>query len=220
MTRLKDITFESGSLTGTDGADLSAGTGGVVTPGLKGSYAAKYTAGNSYIREQFSAVGEIFISFYAYIEATTSSTGRIAELRNGSASAGPSVRYSNNGQIRLYNQGGAQVGSGVAVSLNTLYRIGLRYKAGTGANAIGELYVATEDNAFPGSPNASYTNGTETDTVTETRIGSPTSTVIDWRFDDVRIDDAAMPGPSTSDPPSRPPTSLLIRAASVPPAYL
>lgn len=200
MANLKTITFESNVFTGTsDSFDLSTGTVSVLSAtAIKGTYYGKGTAASSYGKEQFTALDEVFVSFYFRPLTVPGSTGRIFEVRNsGGGSAYISVRYSNAGQIRLYNAAGTQIGSNVAVTLNTIYRIGVRWKKGTGANSIGELYVATGDTAFSGTPDASFTNGADTVQVAEVRIGSVTSTFIDFEFDDVLIDDASMPPPST-----------------------
>jgi len=197
MTRFKDITFESNSLTGTNGADSSSGAGIAVTSSspLKGTYSATITAASSYVQEDHTASDTVYVSFYIKPRTQLGTTARVMEMRDGSA-AYLNVRVGNNNTFRLYN-GSTQVGSSIAFTLNTTYRIGVQYTKGTGSNGIMRMYIATGDAAFSGTPDCEQTNGTHTAQISRLRIGAPVSDPQDCLIDDIRIDDSAMPGPST-----------------------
>src|SRR5215216_4222196 len=76
-TRIKDITFEGGSLT-----DATTGVDAIVTPvtldssaPLKGSYAARIpNSSTGYLKEDITATDELFVSFYLMLNATPAST--------------------------------------------------------------------------------------------------------------------------------------------------
>jgi hypothetical protein len=194
-TRLKDITFEGGSLTGATGVDSTSGTVMLETSApLKGTFSARIaSAGSSYLQEDVTATNDLYISFYLRINALPSSDARIALISNAGTTVGNIVLRSN-GALRLRN-GSTQIGSDSApLSVGTLYRIGLRQKQGSGGNAALEAYLAAGGAAF-GAPFASMTSGTWTTAADRLRLGATSSTAANIVVDDIRLDTAVMPGP-------------------------
>jgi hypothetical protein len=201
VTRIKDITFEGNSLTGASGFDSTLGTPTVnSTSPLKGVYDMATTAVGDFGREDFTAVDSIFLSFYIKFAALPASTQtRTAFIRNGTTAL-CGIRITSAGKVQLRDAANTQVGSDSATTLTTgnLYRIGLRYTKGTGANAVLEAFVATTDNAF-GAAFATTSADTGTAQASRVEVGQGASgTVCTVNFDDVKIDDTTMPGPSGS----------------------
>ena len=194
-TRLKDITFEDGSLTHpVSGADSV--TGGVVlnsASALQGVYAANIpTVSGAYLTENFSGADDVYVAFYLRVNALPSGDVRLALVSNAGTSVGSLVLRSN-GALRLRN-GTTTIGADSApLTVGGVYRVGLHQKRGTGANAVLEAYLAAGDAAF-GVPFASTATGTWTSQADRFRFGATTGT-LNATFDDIRLDASAMPGP-------------------------
>jgi hypothetical protein len=149
-TRIKDITFEDGSLVhASSGVDSTGGTVALETTSpLQGSYAARFNnVTSSYVQEQFTATSDVYVSMYIRFSALPSGDVRILQLRNGDDTVG-NIQLRANGALRLRNDGTAVGVETAALSPNTLYRIGLRQRQGTGSDAILEAYLAVGTAAF------------------------------------------------------------------------
>src|SRR5688500_17407554 len=137
MARIKDATFEGASLTGTNGASSVTGTvtlnsSSVVT----GTYSAFHDTAASFLRFDFTAAAEVFVSAYIYVTSFSNNI-RSFYLQNGLR-----LDLRSTGRLRLSDASGNQIGSDSGIlSTNTLYRIGLHYLKGTGANGIARAYV-------------------------------------------------------------------------------
>ena len=118
---------------------------------------------------------------------------RILQLRNGDDTVG-NIQLRANGALRLRNDGTAVGVETAALSPNTLYRIGLRQRQGTGSDAILEAYLAVGTAAFT-TPFATLTNGVWVGAADRMRAGVTSGAAIDLILDDIRIDSATMPGP-------------------------
>jgi hypothetical protein len=194
--RIKDITFEDGSLTHpTSGVDSVVGT--VVldsSSSMKGIYSADIpSVGSGYLQENFTAVDDLYVSFYLRINSLPTADVRIALISNAGTTVG-NLLLRTTGALRLRN-GTTVIGADSAsLTVGTLYRVGLRQKRGTGGNAILEAYLAAGGAPF-GAPFASTTSGTRTTQADRFRFGATASTVLDAAFDDIRLVAGAMPGP-------------------------
>ena len=165
-TQIKAMTFESGSLTdASTGADAVVGTVALETSTpLSGSYSATINSSSGYLREDFAGVNELYVSFYLRLNATPTASSRIALISNGSTSAG-SVYLTTSRTLQLRN-GSTTIGTSTALTVGTLYKVGLHQKAGSG-NAVVEAYVTPVGGAF-GSPFA--TSATQSFTTQATRF--------------------------------------------------
>lgn len=196
MTRIKDITFESGSLTGTDGFDSIVGSNASLsTPILKGSYTASVSvtaALSSYGQEDFTATNNVYMSVYVRVSAISTSNFIFCDIRDAGGNTLVRVRITSTGAFRL-EVGGTTIGTDYAATVGTMYRIGLVYNKGTGANAVGQMFVAVGDAAF-GAAHASTSSSALTAQATRIRCGVTSSgAIVDLVFDNLRIDDATMP---------------------------
>ena len=114
------------------------------------------------------------------------------------------IARGSNGTLTL-KDGSTTIGSSAALSTNTLYRIGVRQASGSGTGVL-QAYVATGDAAF-GTAFASSTTETISNPAAEVRIGATNSSAVDLTVDDIRLDSAAMPGPSGSGSATATPTN-------------
>jgi hypothetical protein len=216
MTRLKDILLENGSLTdATDGFDSTEGTTPTLdtTSQIKGANSMRCQSVDDVGVEDFTAVDTVYVS--GYIKMTTlpaSAQIRLIFIYN-TATALAQFRITSAGAPQLRDGANTQIGAnGPTVSTGTIYRCGLRYTKGTGANAVLEAYIATGDADF-GAAFASSSVEAATLQANKVRFGQVSAgTVCDLFVDDIRIDDAAMPGPSTGGAP--PPSSIPPRILS------
>jgi hypothetical protein len=197
MARIKDITFESGSLTGTNGADSAVGTGisATSTSPLKGSWSALVNpvAATGYSQEDFTAVDTVYMSFYLLIGSNPDANFSVAQFRNQAAGTnGASIRIKTNGNLVLLDASNNAVGADYVLSASTTYRVGLRYTKGTGANSTIEMFVAVGDAAFGAADRSSTTSG-GTIQIDRARVGATSTVTVTLRSDNIRIDDASMP---------------------------
>jgi hypothetical protein len=198
--RIKDMTFENGSLLGPSGADSKAGTVEVETAApLKGAYSVTIPGtGTSYLEHKFPDADDVYVSFYVRLNALPASDVRLPLISNSGVSFG-SINFKSNGTLVL-RDGASKVGLPSApLSVGTTYRVGLHQKKGTGTDAVVEGFLATGDAAF-GPAFAAKTNGTWTSSANRLRIGATTSVALDATLDDIRIDRNAMPAPSGATP--------------------
>jgi hypothetical protein len=191
-TRLKDITFESGSLT-----DPSTGADAVLdsvslnnsTP-LKGAYSATINTTSGYLREDFSATDDVYVSVYVKFTSFPANA-RLVQISNGSTTVG-TIFVTTSGTLQLKN-GTTTIGTSAQIlTAGTLYRIGLHQKKGTGSDALLEAYLATGDAAFttPFASNATQSFSTQ---ATRLSVGATNSNAVNATVDDIRIDTGAMP---------------------------
>jgi YD repeat-containing protein len=199
-SRIKDITFEGGSLTDlATGVDSTTGASLDVNAAIKGVDGARIPNNTTYLEQNFVGTEDLYMAFYVRLNALPSSDARIAMISNAGTTYGNIVLRSN-GTLRLRNNS-TQVGSDSALALQpkTLYRIGLHQKRGSGSNAVLEAFVVQGDNLF-GTPFASLTNGTWTTKADRTRLGATNGNAIDLWLDDISLDNAAMPQPTLPQP--------------------
>jgi hypothetical protein len=194
--RIKDITFEDGSLTHPDsGADRIVGTVSLETANpLKGTYAAKIpNTATSYLEESFAGVDDLYVTFYVRLLALPSSNQRLAFISNNGTTVGNLFLFTD-GTLRLRN-GSTTIGSPSApLSVGTLYRVGLRQKKGSASDAILQAFIAVGEASF-GTPFAATSTGAWTTQADRLRVGATLSVTLDAIVDDIRLDSASMPQP-------------------------
>lgn len=204
MTRLKNATFESNAITGTDAFTASSGSPTVDgTSKIKGTYSARTNwATSANVNGTISGLSEteMWVSFYLRPEAfPPTGSSRVVTFSNGSTQFNLTLTSAGALNARMNS---TTIQNGFAtLSLNTNYRIGIRVKCSTAlANADAEIdvYVVTGDVAFPGTPtlaNAASTmnvsNGAFTQVVFGQNNGGATSGDLYW--DNIRIDNVSMP---------------------------
>ncbi len=194
--RIKDITFENGSITDlTTGFDTKTGTVNITkTSPIKGADSMTVTAGSSYGQENYTASDEIFISLYLKIGAVPSGQVRLLRIADQGTTVG-ALTLETTGKLTLRN-GSTSVGAtAAALTPGTIYRIGIHQKKGSGSNAVLEGFMAAGDAQFT-TAFASSTTQTFKTQADSVQVGASTSTGGNLTFDDIRLDTGVMPGPS------------------------
>jgi len=193
-SRLKEITFEGGSLTDpSTGADSTAGTLSLETSApLDGGFSASVpNTPSSYLQENFSAAGDIYVAFRLRLNALPSGAIRIVMFSNGGTTVG-GIQLLSDGRLQLRNNSTTVGTSTAALSVGQVYRVGLHQRAGSGGNAVLEGYVASEGQGF-GAPFAATTSGSWTSGADRLRVGATAAVAVDATFDDIVLDTAALP---------------------------
>ncbi len=193
-SRIKDITFEDGSLVHpVSGVDKVVGN--VLLDGsslMNGFYSARIpNLASVYLEETFTGVDELFVSFYVKVNALPASGVRLMFISNAGTTIG-NLYLQPNGALRLRNASTTIGSDSSPLALNTLYRVGIHQKAGSGANAILEAYVIEGDLPFA-APFARLTSGAWITQADRIRIGSTLAVALDVLLDDIRLDSMAMP---------------------------
>jgi YD repeat-containing protein len=202
-TRIKTMTFEGASL--TDAATGSTTTFPVpstlvltTTGALKGGYSVSVpNIANSYLREDFAAANEIYVTLYLRVDALPSSNTRIVQISNGSTTISE-LQVLTTRKLRIRNNG-ANVGlDSAALEVGKLYRVGIHQKT-TGTNtSILEAFLASDDGQFT---NAFAGSSTLTISAMASRVNvgaTTTSNVIAITVDDIAIDTASLAQPSVN----------------------
>lgn len=199
MTRLYDATFESGSLTGADGFTSITGTPTLDTSSkIKGANSTAVPATLAYYgRFSGHSETEVYISFYINIAAYPASNDRIVYVTNNTSGL-LRIVLTSAGRLQLQDGGGTNIGSTSAIlSLNTVYRIGIRYKQGGGSDGIAELYLATGDGSFATVTAVSNHNATLTNNRIDIGNTNTGGGVASFYIDNVHIDTVSMPSADT-----------------------
>jgi hypothetical protein len=102
----------------------------------------------------------------------------------------------SSGTLRLRNGSNTVGAESAPLAMGVVYRVGLRQQKGTGGNATLEVFLAVGDVAF-GAPFAATASGAWTSPATELRVGATNGSLTHITVDDIRLDAASMPAPST-----------------------
>jgi len=197
-SRLRNVTFEDGALTGVHGGDSMFGTPFLATgaSALSGTASLGTDKGPSGIQVDVPTLDEVYATTlargngfglstdYTLLSFVPESGGTIAELH---------VQANVTGISLVLVVGGIPVDPGAPVTINTTYRIGAHLRQGTTTKLI-EVFLAPAGTAF-GAPFAS--SSIALGRTIGVRIGSlgTSSTNGKLYFDDLFIDTASMPGP-------------------------
>jgi hypothetical protein len=199
--RIKEITFEGGSLTGgTAGADKVSGAVTLETTApLKGSYSARVqNLASVYLEESFTATSDLYVSFYIRLNALPTADARIFLVSNAGTTVG-NIVLRTGGRLRLRADSTTVGADSAVLTAGQLYRVGVRQKQGASGDGVLEAYLAAADAAF-GSPFASTSTGAWTTPADRVRFGATNTGAVDIVFDNVILDGAGMPGPSVQRP--------------------
>jgi RHS repeat-associated protein len=201
-TRITTAAFEAASLTdpvtGMDSVQQTA-TAVVLTTtnALKGSYSAVVpNLGNSYLRKEIADADDLYVTFYVRVSSLPSNNTRILQISNGGTTVAE-IQLTTAGKLRFRNAGTSIGLDSAALTVGSIYRVGVHQKKGTGANAVLEAYLASGDAPFT-SPFSAATNQTFTTAATRVNLGATTSTAAAIALDDITFDTATLPQPGQS----------------------
>lgn len=194
MPDLARVDFRLGALTGNGGFDSISGSGVAITEtdtGV-GVYAADWTSdASNYGVKAITASDEVFTYLYLILDSAPASDLTILQILNNGTVVGE-IDINSSRELELKNNGTQKGSASSALTLGTLYRIGLRQKKGTGANGELQGYVAeghAELASFASSTTESFT--TQAD---EIRAGAIDAVALDGRIGYLAADSRRMPG--------------------------
>jgi PKD repeat protein len=191
--RIKDITFEGGSLTAApNGADAIKGVVSLETQQpLRGAYSARVNAADSAVEENFTATDDLFFAVTLLVKSLPTADTRIARITNAGTTIG-NLQLRTSGKLRL-RVGSTTVGvESIPLVVGTIYRLGLHQRRGTGANGVLEAFLSEAGVPF-GAPFAATGTGTWISGASRVQVGATGSDVADLVLDDLLIDAASMP---------------------------
>jgi hypothetical protein len=156
----------------------------IKTGTLSGKYSLGFeNTGSAYVEEDFAGEDVIFVSFLLKVNSLPSTDARILFYSNqGQVTA--NLVLANNGSLRL-GIGASSIGSASpALAANTVYRVGLYQKRGSGSNAAAAAYLALEGQSF-GAPFAEVANGTWTNQANMLTFGATDTRPVNIVFDNL-----------------------------------
>ena len=114
-------------------------------------------------------------------------------MQSRTAATVGAIYLNPNGTLTLKNDS-TTIGSSTALSVNTLYRIGLHQRSGSG-NGVLEAWVqnATSNDTAFGTAFAGNLLQTISGSASELRLGATNSNPVNAIIDDIRLDSGAMP---------------------------
>lgn len=204
MTRVKNATFESNAITGSDAFTTSTGSPTVAAGSLiKGTYAARTNwSASANVNGSITGIssGEWWASFYIRVAAYPASTARIFSTTNGSTQLNFTMTSAGLVAVRQNTTG---LGTLATLSLNTTYRIGVHVKIASDiavSDAVADVYITaagSPDAAFGAAviSNAALTMNTINNVFTNAVFGHSNGAAAtgDIYWDNVRLDTVSMP---------------------------
>lgn len=191
MQRVVD--FRLGSLTGEGGFDSVSGSGVAITEtdtGV-GVYAADWTSdASNYGVIEFDGVDEVFVYVYLILDTAPAGDQTVLQILNDGTVVGE-IDINASCQLELKNNGTQKGSASSALTLGTLYRVGLRQKVGTGADGELQGYVAERHKdlvSFASATTESFT--TQAD---EIRAGACDAVAFDGRIGYLAASDRGFP---------------------------
>jgi hypothetical protein len=190
-TRIRNMTFGQGSLTGLTGADSIKGTVRLESgAAIKGQMSTRIAnVSSSYLHLDLSGSNEYLESFYVRLAAVPASA-TLARLSASGTWPG-NIYLTSVGTLKLRNNTAGIGSETAALTPGVLYRVGLHQK-GTGSAALLEAFLATGDASFGGAF-ATSASQSITSAPASFDIGSTGTTPVDLTLDDIRLDTALMP---------------------------
>lgn len=204
MTRREILLEQASGVTGTDAFNSSAGSPTLDATGkVRGVRSVRCnwaTAVNTNVVASGLSYADAYYTFYMLIGAAPAATFRMVQAQNGGTQW--DIRMTTTPTLQ-FRWGSTILYTTPTLSLNTVYRIGVRYKCETSlgaANGIMEVYYATGDDLYGAAKATSsvVTMVTTNAAITSVNFGQSNAAASsgDVYFDDVRFDEAEMPGPT------------------------
>jgi hypothetical protein len=199
--RQADLTFEAGSLTGTQGATSVIGPVALETSApLVGTTSARFRPATTtaYLEQKLTLnAPETFTSLTYRVNALASGDTRIVQSLNGTGGSAPttgSLWIKGDGTLLLRNYN-TTIGTGVKLVPGVTYRLGLHQRRVSDGTIALEAFVVGAGQPF-GNPFASTSSAPVSTTmnVTTVRLGVMASTnTLDATVDETHIDTSFMP---------------------------
>ncbi|MEA2746173.1 MAG: hypothetical protein QOI41_316 [Myxococcales bacterium] len=191
-TRIREVTFESGSLTGLNGGDSVVGLPRVTTfDAIDGTRSMEVDNDNSYLETSVGTVDELYATYL--VRLVDLNLGDTTVTRLVAASGGAPIDITLSKDRASLRVGGMPLNGFFPINnSNGIFRFGIHFRAGTG-NGVVELFVAPRGIAFSGPVVSSST--LTLGRVTAVRLGIIGGGNVTLDFDDLFLDRASMPVP-------------------------
>jgi hypothetical protein len=191
-TRIRELTFENGKLTGLYGGDSVVGTPLAKTfSPIDGTYSMLVDNDNSYVQANVGALDELYATYLVRYEDLSLGDVVVARFVVENGLPPVDVVASKDG-VALRTAGNLLNGSVPVNESNAVFRVGVHVRAGTG-NGVVELFAAPRGGAF-GAPAVSSTTLT-LGRITAVRLGAVGNGNATLDFDDLLLDTGSMPSP-------------------------
>ncbi len=196
-SRLATMSFEAGKV--VDAATGATKVSGTVTldqtSPLAGTTSATISASSTaYLEKSWTAANDAWIVATVRLAALPTTAVRILQIQDQGTTIG-NLQLQTTGALRLRNNSTSVGSLSAPLQVGVSYRIAIHQRAGTGANAVLDGFVARTGDAF-GPAFASLANGTWTTKADRLRIGATSGGVLSITMDDVLVDGASMPAPA------------------------
>lgn len=193
-SRICEITFESGSVTGTNGGKTATGKPLVTTEGaLRGTYSMVVGSPTAYVETTFTDQDEIYASFAFSIAMfpDVGATATIARIGFSKSTGTLDFVVSAGGLLASINGSSSSMGS--AVKIGSAYRVGVHLRQASGKLTI-DFFVAEGATSAFGTDGSHIVTGSPgaVDRIAFGSIGPQPLTAI---FDQLLVDTFAMPTP-------------------------
>lgn len=197
-TRLREITFEDGSLTGAHGADKVTGAPVAITTGaLRGKHAMAVTGGSSFVEASIAEASDVYVSFVFAVSSMPPSGTYVTIARFTFAGVATTL------DISVASDGGLRIAAstGSTLTLNSIaigvtYRVGLHVHPGNGGGGSTTIEPKVVEGATSpfGGGSASIGIGS-LGAMNGIALGALGTESIVALFDHVLFDSDAMPDP-------------------------
>jgi hypothetical protein len=191
-SRLREVTFESGLLLGTNGADTSTGTP-FVSPdfALRGKYSMLVGTSVAFVEITFPEADEIYASFAFAVATFPAARGVIARFSFADPSTTLDFSIAENAGM-IVKLGGSSVGIGGVLQVGPAYRVGVHI-ARTGGGMTIRAQVADGAATVLDGKGSGVTVGS-LGGVKRIALGA-IDTELSGVFDQLLVDTVAMPAP-------------------------
>lgn len=153
------------------------------TPAIDGSYSLKLPSACN-ATNSFASNGTIYAFFMIEGLATNGNGASICSLLDSADATMAVVKLTSADVFRLELGTGVNNSSVSMATTGSVYYVWLDYQQGTGANAVGHLYVATTSTK-PGSASATVSNGSTTGQASKIKLA--TGSGIQMVYDKIRV---------------------------------
>ena len=193
--RIREITFESGSVTGMNGGDTATGTPFVTTDGaLRGKYSMVVGGPKAFIATTFTGEDEIYASFTFAVAMFPEGDAAATIARIGFASPATTLDFSVRARGLVMSVGGASIAVEGVIGVGAPYRLGVHLVQAGDKMTIESFLVEGATGSFGASGGPRIVTGSA-GLINRIELGSLGAESLTAVFDQLLIDSLAMPLP-------------------------
>jgi len=199
-SRVRVMSFESGSLTGAQGGDSVMGSPQIATGAgtLAGLFSARFEERVSFVQANFSPLDDLYATYLVRFDNIGLGTVVMAQVSSAPVpfGGGGSLQFGLDAvekNLIAVSSGDATIATGGRVTQGPVYRVGLHLRQGNAGVGVIEVFVALRGVAF-GPPVITIKNRAVGRSQAFS-IGNLADGNLKATYDDVILDRAAMPPP-------------------------